>query len=202
MEIAVSLHHRVRRVRKNRDPYDNLSDRELLDFFEADGKPEWLGILLQRYTMLLLGVCMKYLRDQEEAKDAVQQVFLKVIAELPKQPIVHFKSWLYRVTVNHCLVTLRKRNLHRGDVETLQLAATEQPDLASLREEENRIDRLKKEIGNLNPEQQQCITLFYLEQKSYREISAQTGFSLLQVKSHIQNGKRNLKIQMGEPDMP
>ena len=189
-------------MRKNRDPYDNLSDRELLDFFEADGKPEWLGILLQRYTMLLLGVCMKYLRDQEEAKDAVQQVFLKVIAELPKQPIVHFKSWLYRVTVNHCLVTLRKRNLHRGDVETLQLAATEQPDLASLREEENRIDRLKKEIGNLNPEQQQCITLFYLEQKSYREISAQTGFSLLQVKSHIQNGKRNLKIQMGEPDMP
>lgn len=187
-------------MRKNRDPYDNLSDSELLDFFDADGKPEWLGILLQRYTMMLLGVCMKYLRNQEEAKDAVQQVFLKVIAEVPKQPISFFKSWLYRVTVNHCLATLRKKNQHSGDIEALQLAAAEQPDLASIREEENRIDRLKKEIGNLNPDQRQCITLFYLEQKSYREISAQTGYSLLQVKSHIQNGKRNLKIQLEGSD--
>ena len=49
-------------------------------------------------------------------------------------------------------------------------------------------------LEELNPEQKQCLILFYLEKKSYQEISENTGFSLMQVKSYIQNGKRNLKI--------
>ena len=49
-------------------------------------------------------------------------------------------------------------------------------------------------MKELNPEQKQCVTLFYLQKKSYQEINEITGFSMLQVKSYIQNGKRNLKI--------
>ena len=88
----------------------HIEDKELLDKFYSDGNNRWLGILLQRYTMLLLGVCMKYLKDEEEAKDAVQQIFLKAITELPKYKVDYFKSWLYMIAKNLCLMKIRERH--------------------------------------------------------------------------------------------
>ncbi|HRG94574.1 MAG TPA: sigma-70 family RNA polymerase sigma factor, partial [Chitinophagaceae bacterium] len=90
-------------------PYQHMTDQELLEKFHEDHNNEWLGILLQRYTLLLLGVCMKYLKDEEDAKDSVQQVFLKVIQELHKYKVEYFKSWLYMVAKNHCLMKLREK---------------------------------------------------------------------------------------------
>src|SRR5687768_5620319 len=87
--------------------FDHISDQELLEHYAADGNQEWIGLLLQRYTLLLLGVCMKYLKDETEAKDCVQQIFLKVLTEVPKYKIDYFKSWLYMVAKNHCLMRLR-----------------------------------------------------------------------------------------------
>src|SRR5918993_2614076 len=89
--------------------YDHISDNELLEYYYADNNQEWIGILLQRYTLLLLGVCMKYLKDETEAKDCVQQIFLKVLTEAPKYKIEFFKSWLYMVAKNHCLMRLRDK---------------------------------------------------------------------------------------------
>ena len=177
-------------------PYQHMSDQELLEKFQADHNNEWLGILLQRYTLLLLGVCMKYLKDEDEAKDAVQQVFLKVIQELHKYKVEYFKSWLYMVAKNHCLMRIREKqgkmmveitDRFNGETETAA-------DKGSLRLEDLTYQFMNDSLKELNPEQQQCVTLFYLEKKSYQEVSERTGFSLLQVKSYIQNGKRNLKI--------
>jgi len=92
------------------DKHQHITDQELLGHFYADHNNEWLGILLQRYTLLLLGVCMKYLKDEEDAKDSVQQIFLKVIQELQKYKVEYFKSWLYMVAKNHCLMKLRDRH--------------------------------------------------------------------------------------------
>src|SRR5437667_9458831 len=89
------------------DKYQHITDQELLGQFYTDHNNEALGILLQRYTLLLLGVCMKYLKNEEEAKDAVQQIFLKVITELKKYKVDYFKSWIYMVAKNHCLMKLR-----------------------------------------------------------------------------------------------
>jgi RNA polymerase sigma-70 factor (ECF subfamily) len=86
-------------VKTNR--YDHITDAELLDYYYADKNQEWIGILLERYTLLLLGVCMKYLKDENEAKDCVQQIFLKVLTEIGKYRIDYFKSWLYMVAKNH-----------------------------------------------------------------------------------------------------
>ena len=91
------------------DKYQHITDQQLLELFYADQNNEWLGILLQRYTLLLLGVCMKYLKNEDQAKDSVQQIFLKVILELQKYKVEYFKSWLYMVTKNHCLMILRQR---------------------------------------------------------------------------------------------
>ena len=178
------------------DPNQHKSDQELLEQFYTDHNNEWLGILLQRYTLLLLGVCMKYLKNEEEARDSVQQVFLKVIQELHKYKVEYFKSWLYMVAKNHCLMKLRERqgkltveitDRHSAQPET-------ETDFTALYQNEQTLDLLKETLEELGPEQRQCVTLFYLQKKSYQEVSDATGYSLLQVKSYIQNGKRNLRI--------
>lgn len=178
------------------DKYDHISDQELLRLFNEDHKNEWLGILLQRYTLLLLGVCMKYLKNEEEAKDSVQQIFLKVIQELHKYKVEYFKSWLYMVAKNHCLMKLRDRQGKIPAELTEKNAASpaEETDLRGLEQNDLTLDLMEQSLKELNNEQQQCVTLFYLQKKSYQEVSETTGFSLLQVKSYIQNGKRNLKI--------
>lgn len=178
------------------DPHTNITDQELLERFYKDHNNEWLGIILQRYTLLLLGVCMKYLKNEEEAKDSVQQIFLKVIQELHKYRVEYFKSWLYMVAKNHCLMKIRERQ-GKITVEVTDKtggSGDDNSDLQALYQTDHTLDLMNESLKELNPEQRQCVTLFYLEKKSYQEVSDTTGFSMLQVKSYIQNGKRNLKI--------
>lgn len=177
----------------SKDRYEHITDTELLEKFYSDNDSQWLGIVLQRYTLLLLGVCMKYLKNEEESKDAVQQIFLKAIIELGKYKVIYIKSWLYMVARNHCLMKLRNKNVFISVEEKSYLAAAEinQKEMA---DKEAILNLLENAMEELNPEQKTCVTLFYLQKKSYQEIVDITGFALLQVKSYIQNGKRNLKI--------
>ncbi len=177
----------------SKDRFVHMSDNELLEKFQSEGNSEWLGILLQRYTLLLLGTCMKYLKNEEEAKDSVQQIFLKAITELPKYKIAFFKSWLYMVARNHCLMLLRNKNAFMPVDENTPLAAREE-DKKDRRHTEKTLTFIESSIKELNEEQKNCVTQFYLEKKSYTEIAAHTHYTVKQVKSHIQNGKRNLKI--------
>lgn len=175
------------------DRYTHISDQELLEKFYSNGDNQWLGILLQRYTVLLLGVCMKYLKNEEEARDAVQQIFLKALVELSKYKVQYLKSWLYMIAKNHCLMKLRDRNIHVPVEDKTYLPAAE-TDKKELADKEITLGLLETSLAELNPEQKTCLTLFYLQKKSYQDIAEQTGYSLLQVKSYIQNGKRNLRI--------
>lgn len=173
-----------------------MTDQELLARFYADRNNEWLGLLLQRYTLLLLGVCMKYLKNEDDAKDSVQQVFLKVIQELQKYKVEYFRSWIYMIAKNHCLMKLRdsQGKIPKEINEQVLAAPDEVSDRQELAENETTMDVMEEALTQLNPEQRQCVTLFYLEKKSYQEISEITDYSMLQVKSYIQNGKRNLRI--------
>lgn len=179
--------------------YGHISDAELLNRFYGDHDNEWLGILMERYTMVLLGVCMKYLKNEEEAKDAVQQVFLKAINELHKYKVEHFKSWVYMIAKNHCLMHFRyKKGKFTADVITEEtLGAPDEEDSNQQHVEKDlALDKLAAALLQLNKEQQLCVTLFYMEKKSYQEIADQSNFSIPQVKSHIQNGRRNLRVLM------
>ena len=201
MEIKVSLHQYRNNVPfyiLQQKPHNDISDNEILERYYNEGhNNEWLGILLQRYTMLLFGVCMKYLKNEEDAKDSVQQVFLKVINELPKYRVDYFKSWLYMVTKNHCLMKLRDKGKIPVEINDHVLAAPDEGD-AKLKavEKEFNLTSLELALKQLNDEQQMCIRLFYLQKQTYQQICESTGFTVMQVKSHIQNGKRNLKIQI------
>ena len=176
------------------EAFKHITDIELLKKYKTDQNKEWLGILLQRYTMLLLGVCMKYLKDEEEAKDAVQQIFLKALNELEKYPVEYPKSWLYKIACNYCLMKLRDQKNYIPIDKAPAISEIQDVETTLNIEKELNLDLLEVAIEELNKEQKTCITLFYLQKKSYQQISAITGFSLLQVKSNIQNGKRNLKI--------
>jgi RNA polymerase sigma factor (sigma-70 family) len=175
------------------DRYAHMTDQDLLERFYQDRDNQWLGIVLQRYTLLLLGVCMKYLKNEEEARDAVQQIFLKSLTELGKYKVQYIKSWLYMVAKNHCLMQLRDRTINTP-IEKEELTADAPAAIKELQEKEITLSLLESSLEELNTEQKTCVTLFYLQKKSYQSIAEQTGYSLLQVKSYIQNGKRNLKM--------
>ena len=177
--------------------YHDKDDRELIEIYANGSNTDCLGILLQRYTGMLLGVCMKYLKNEYEAKDAVQQIFLKVINELHKYKVDYFKSWIYMIAKNHCLMTLRDRKKEPVDInETMAIVSDEKENRVIIEKKENDLTNLENALKLLNEEQRVCLTLFYLEKKSYQEIISATSYNGLQVKSNIQNGKRNLKILM------
>lgn len=174
---------------------DQMTDQELLQRYYKEGHTDLLGVLLQRYTLLLFGVGMKYLKNEEEAKDAVQHVFLKVLTELPKYRVEYFKSWLYMIAKNHCLMKLRDKGFVKQDLnEKILLVPDEEESKSWHYEKERMLTNMSEAVEELADEQKRCITLFYFQKKSYQEIVSNTGFTLLQVKSYIQNGKRNLKI--------
>ncbi|HMT95115.1 MAG TPA: sigma-70 family RNA polymerase sigma factor [Ferruginibacter sp.] len=173
------------------------SDSELLERFSQTRDNEHLGILLQRYTYLLLGVCMKYLKNEEEAKDAVQQVFLKVIHELPRYKVEYFKSWIYTIARNHCLMQLRNKGKQTSPINEKIVAAEESlTSKEQLLQQDLQLNQLNRALEQLNEEQKLCVTLFYLKKQTYQQIAESSGFTLMQVKSFIQNGKRNLKLQL------
>jgi len=172
--------------------HTNLSDEELLLAYRADGDNQWLGYLLQRYTTLLFGVALKYLRDKTQAEDAVQQVFMKALTHMPREEILNFKGWLYVLMRNHCLQQLRDKTYNADEAVLAQLPATE-ADKEELQQYEYTLQQMNEAIQMLNEEQKKTIVLFYLKKYSYEQIIAQTGYTFMQVKSFIQNGKRNLK---------
>ena len=175
--------------------FTHKGDQELLDHYWNDHDNQWLGILFERYTMLLFGVCMKYLKDEEEAKDAVQQIFLKIITELQRYRVQYFKSWLYMIAKNYCLMKLRDKQGRPAEIHDIHIPDEHDiTDKYGHLEKERKLQLLSECLNELNPEQKQCVTLFFLEKRTYQEIGAETGYSLMQVKSYIQNGKRNLKL--------
>jgi RNA polymerase sigma factor (sigma-70 family) len=178
-----------------KDAFAHIEDKELLNRFYSDGNNQWLGILLQRYTLLLYGVCNKYLKNEEEAKDAVQQIFLKVITEVQKYKVDYFKSWLYMVAKNLCLMKIREKHGRVPlEISDKFAAAEDGFSKTDLLKKDQTLSLIEEGLKELNAEQKLCLTLFYLQKQTYQQITDFTGFNLLQVKSYIQNGKRNLKL--------
>lgn len=174
--------------------YDILDDTSLLERFKKSGNLEFLGVLYHRYMHLVYGIALKYLKDPEQSKDVVMQIFEKLVEKLPSQEVENFKSWLYVVARNHCLGILRQKRI----TESIEHTFMESDEYVHLNgEEKDQYEALLvKALSNLSEHQQQCIKMFFYENRSYQEIADQTGYDLKKVKSYIQNGKRNLRIYL------
>jgi len=181
----------VRHINEN----NNSSDESLLKDYQSSGDQSHLAALYMRYTDLVFGVCLKYLNDEEEAKDAVMGIFEELIDKVKQHDIKQFRSWLYVVTRNYCLMQLRSGK----KTETVNLDDFMEFTPVLHHDDDNReaaMTALERCIDKLPTAQKQSIGLFYLKEQCYKEITVVTGFSLNEVKSYIQNGKRNLKICM------
>ncbi len=175
------------------------SDAELLAQFQVNRELAPLTELFSRYTSLVYGVCLKYLKDREEARDMVMQVFEKLIQVLPDQQVTYFRGWLYVATRNQCLMALRVKKSHGArelDASVMEIVHLLHPEEEP--EMESNLTKLEKCIETLATDQKSCVRLFFLEENSYAQVAEKTGFNLNQVKSYIQNGKRNLKNCMEE----
>ena len=172
------------------------TDQELVNQYKQDGDIRILGELYQRYMDLIYAVCLKYLKEPAEAQDAVMGIFEELVTKLRKHEVNYFKGWLYTVAKNHCLMALRsKKQIPFAQMtEFMQLA--ENPHLENVIEKELNLNRLSKCIEGLSPDQKHTVQLFYLEEKSYKEIAGITQTEWNKVRSLVQNARRNLKICM------
>jgi RNA polymerase sigma factor (sigma-70 family) len=174
-------------------PFAQLEDLELLTQYRKSNDARCVGELYRRYSHLAFGVCMKYLKNSTESEDAVMEIFEKLHLDLRKVEVEHFKSWLYTVARNHCLMKLRKAGLDVSYPDEMPQTPQYQEDTEDFENKERLIAALENSLSTLKIEQKQCIEMFFLQDKSYKLIVQETGFSLNDVKTHIQNGKLNLK---------
>jgi RNA polymerase sigma factor (sigma-70 family) len=179
------------------------SDVELVERYKATRDPAVVGDLFERYTHLALGVALRYLKSREDAEDAVMEVYEHLMTALLKHEVVNFKSWLHSVVANHCRMALRRRQGAPIAVEAsdelldavlASVPASPEDDVA-----EREIQALGAALPRLAEGQRRCLELFYLEGHSYAEVARRSGYALNEVKSHIQNGKRSLRILLSSP---
>jgi RNA polymerase sigma-70 factor (ECF subfamily) len=189
----------------NKKDITGLGDDQLIDEYKRSHDNKCIGELYKRYAHLVFGVCLKYLKDDAAAQDMVMEVFEKLLTDLKNHEVQNFKSWLYMVSKNQCLMLLRKQKGHESvelktdrneddDERTVENELAEHLDDVDLKE--TQLVHLEEGITTLNHEQKLCVELFYLQHKSYIEVAEITGYDLKQVKSYIQNGKRNLKLYL------
>ncbi|HEU4716408.1 MAG TPA: sigma-70 family RNA polymerase sigma factor [Bacteroidia bacterium] len=171
-----------------------LSDQELIEEYRRTSNSWYAGELFRRYTRLITAVAYNYLQNNVDTEDAVMEVFEIILRDLQHHEVNNFKTWVYSVTKHLCLKKLRKDAMEVTDVEHAlrNMTAEEAPKSEALRLEEQ-LEKLREALLRLSEEQKKCIELFYFKEKSYKEVSELTGFSVNEVKSYLQNGKRNLK---------
>jgi RNA polymerase sigma factor (sigma-70 family) len=177
-----------------------LSDEELVHRYRNSHDTVYIGELYVRYTHLVYGVCLKYFHNDADAQDAVMQIFEKLIKELKKHHVDTFKPWLHTVVKNHCMMHFRKETVatkKEAELKNSVKGAVENMDTNHLDTDDDKelmVQYLSTGLESLKAEQRTCVELFYLQDMSYQQIAEQTGYSMNEVKSYIQNGKRNLKI--------
>lgn len=182
-------------------PLDTLTDEELVQQYAQFGDNRTFSILYERYVHLVFGSALKYMKSEEEAHDMVAQVFEKLYRKIPEiKEIQNFKGYLYRSVYNECIARLRqlKSEREKKDIYTLDEKSNnpfmENEGLIRLLDREESIEeQIEDAIEQLTPDQKRCIRLFFFDKKSYKEIGEIMNFSQKQVKSYLQNGKRNLR---------
>jgi len=183
---------------------DSSTDTELISLYKRTNSLKVLGQLYQRYMDLVYGVCLKYLQDSEKAKDAVMHIFEELIGKLKKHQVDNFKNWLYQVAKNHCLMQLRTpRNVRTVELPESIMQSDENVHLDGVfdgTDKEAKLQRLEYCLTTLSEEQRKAVQLFYIEGKCYNEIVELMAEEWGQVRSYIQNGRRNLKICMEKKD--
>ena len=173
---------------------EKLSEQEILKRYKLQSETEYVGEIFVRYMPLIYGLCLKLLKNKAESEDATMGIFELLAKKLKTQNVDNFKSWLYTVSKNYCFEILRQKQrtlTKEKDFSIVQSEAIFHPD--DVNDDEEIFEKLENCISLLPDLQKVIIRMFYYEKKSYQEIVDKEGLSWKQVRSNIQNGRRNLK---------
>ena len=147
------------------------------------------------YREDVLGLCYYYTRDVELSKDLTMDTFETYLKRGKKGPVINdIKSYLLGIARNLCMAHFKKSKRTQS-IEESVLQFMEYEDENAPNGEEV-IDRLMMSMCKLTTDQRRCVELFFIKGCSYNQISKKLNFSYNEVKSFIQNGKRNLKKLM------
>lgn len=175
------------------------SDEELLKHYKQTGNKELFADLFKKHVSVVYGSCLFYLQDKDEAQDATMQLFEKLMLDVNNREIDNFKGWLSFVVRNHCISIIRKNKSQTKNIKSYYEFEYEAPNsdteekINSVSDDEMLIN-MQLCLPKLKENQRLCVELFYLKNKSYQDIATETSFTLNEIKSYIQNGKRNLKL--------
>ena len=183
---------------------NDMTDKELVDAFHLTKEVSYFNELFNRYAHLVYGLCMGMVRDSDLCKDLVMVVFTQAYQSMARQEVKHVASWLQTIARNECLSHLRKSHfplVSEDQWEKYKNSASffmeNDPSQRLTIEHKILLDnQLEEAIAKLNYEQRICIQLFFFEHKSYKEIVQMTGYPENQVKSYLQNGKRQLRLAL------
>jgi RNA polymerase sigma factor (sigma-70 family) len=171
------------------------SDEELLAEYVGGDSPQALGQLYERYMPMVYGVCLKILKDAGKAEDAVMAIYEELPRKAREHQVESFRGWLYVLARNHCLMEWRKAQRRPTDHYAPEdMARHDAVEAAFEYELPQGASSLERCLAALVEQQRQCVTWFYYEDKSYKEIADLLAEELGKVRSHIQNGRRNLRI--------
>ncbi len=180
-----------------------LSDDELLKRYKQTGNKELFADLFKKHVTVVYGTCLFYLQNKDEAQDATMLLFEKLMIDINNREIDNFKGWLSFVVRNHCISLIRKQKSQTKNVKSYhefeyQDANFETEEAINRVGDEQLLEQMKNCLPKLKEAQRVCVELFYLKNKSYQDIANETSYSLNEIKSYIQNGKRNLKLLIEE----
>lgn len=180
---------------KSKNKFPQKTDNELLTHYSNFKDQEYLAELYNRYSHLILLVCVKYLNDRETAKDAVMDIYENLVKSISESKIENFKNWIYSVTKNHCLMIKRKKSskIEKTNISNIDFM---EYDTFLHQEEDDKFtaELIREKIKILKNNQRECIERFYYNKQSYKEIAEIISETENSVKSYLQNGKRNLRI--------
>src|SRR5215831_3049356 len=145
--------------------YHNYSDEDLITHYRTKGDQNFAGELFERYLPLVYGVCLKYLKDAEQSRDVSMDLYEKMLRDLKKYEIAHFRNWLYQVVKSQCLIFLRKQTVlnkyqqdGKAELEFMESEAMMHPEEDSLINATE--PHLQWALQQLVEDQRTCVELF------------------------------------------
>ncbi|GLC89294.1 RNA polymerase sigma factor [Lysinibacillus piscis] len=153
--------------------------------------------IIEQYKNPLYATILRMTRQPHLAQDLVQEVFFKVYEQLGKYEATgSFKSWLYRVAINHCLDELRKKQykIQNEQFTEEQLIEAEHPEIIYLKREKER--QLEQLLSTLPEQERMILLLRYSNELSYEEISELLHISLSDVRNKLHRSKKKMRDEV------
>lgn len=176
-----------------------LSDELVIEKYLGSQDTNYFNILYDRYSNKVFAKCISMLKNDVEAEDAVQDIFMKVLLSLSKfKQNSLFSTWLFSITYNFCIDKIRKRNKRRKleveveDISNLEGVEDDTPDQDIL---ETNVLQMKQVLEQLKVADKAVLLMKYQDDLSIIEMTEILDSSVSATKMKIKRAKERFRRQ-------